>query len=112
MPSFTADGVHKVVALDLVARHVILTQLAGAGLLSPECRVLSILAASQAYPRMLVDAASVQQHLEAACVSLPPATASLAGGFSTMFHTALAHDAWLRHVATRHPGLTKSVSAF
>ena len=49
---FTADGVDKVVALDLLARHLVLEGLAKAGLLNQGGRVLNVLASAQNVPRL------------------------------------------------------------
>lgn len=58
----TADGVDKVLALDLVARHILLTQLASQKLLGDGCRVMSVLATSQRLPSALISALPVALH--------------------------------------------------
>merc|ERR1712154_245452 len=52
---YTPEGIHKVVMLDLVARHAILTRLRSFGLLSPDgCVVMSVLGSVVEFPSFLV----------------------------------------------------------
>mmetsp|Transcript_12532 Transcript_12532/g.18404 ORF Transcript_12532/g.18404 Transcript_12532/m.18404 type:complete len:208 (+) Transcript_12532:1470-2093(+) len=62
----TQEGIHKVVALDLVARHCILTRLHLAGLIyKNSCTVMSVLAAGQHYPSFLVgDSSAVKSRMK------------------------------------------------
>jgi NAD(P)-dependent dehydrogenase (short-subunit alcohol dehydrogenase family) len=92
---YTTEGVEKVVALDLLARHVVLEELAAAGLLSDGCRVQNVLASTQRVP--FLTAATVRDRVQAhtAPRSLPYA----------LLPVGVAADAWLQHVATRHPSL-------
>ena len=100
----TAEGVDKVVALDLIARHIILTKLAKLGLLGAGCRLMNVLASGQKTPSLL-DAESIRTRLEesvldaeaAAAETAPKHTVGSAG--LLLLGTAIAHDAWLQHLA-------------
>ena len=95
----TRDNIDKVVALDLLARHIILTRLADAGALAVGCRVMSVLASCQHYPAAMMDAESVRRRVGAALdVSAAPGRHSLKSAALTLLTTAVAHDAWLHHL--------------
>ena len=99
--AYTADGIHKVLAIDLMSRHVILTRLATAGCLEDDVRVMSVLASSQYIPSTLIDEAKLKAQIAAA--SIPDGISGLASGFTLMLGTAIANDAWLQHMATQLP---------
>lgn len=91
----TADGVDKVVALDLLARHVLLKNLASHGMLRPSARVMNTLASTQNFP--LLDADWVKTRLSGP----PPGNL-----FSALVPVSVAADAYLQHAAMQHPGIT------
>ena len=93
---YTSDGVEKVVALDLLARHLVLDGLAARGLLAGGARVLNVLASSQHVPLQTEE--SVKARVASAT---PPSTLPYA-----LFPVGIAADAWLQNVAVRHPSLT------
>lgn len=93
---YTSDGVEKVVALDLLARHLVLDGLAAHGLLASGARVLNVLASAQHVPLQTEE--SVKARVEA---KTPPATLPYA-----LFPVGIAADAWLQDAAARHPSLT------
>ena len=113
---YTSDGVDKVVALDLLARHVVLTGLVDRHLLTDTCRVLNVLASCQTLPGV-GDAEAVKATLRASVLGGDerdrargrgesggsPPTPLLRKGLrecgTTLMTAAVAHDAWLRHIA-------------
>ena len=96
---FTADGVERVVALDLLSHHVVLTGLVNAGLLKPNARVMNTIASTQNFPFQTRE--SVQQRLEdSISTHQPPGMIPF-----TLFPVAVAGDAWLREASKRYPGL-------
>jgi len=93
---FTADGIEKTVALDLVARHVVLKLLIEHKLLNRnEVRVMSTLASAQKFPFQSVQ--RVQKCLEDAAKSVPPGYVP----FSLM-PVGIAGDAWLREASEKY----------
>ena len=92
----TSDGVDTVVALDLLARHVLLERLAATAL-QPGARVMSTLASTQRVP--FLDAASVRARLE-------PGAAPPGSLFTALLPVSVAADAWLQQAASHHPQLT------
>ena len=75
---FTSDGIDKVLMLDLVARHIIVTRLVSAGQLGPGCRLMNVLASGQHLPSALFPTASSVREVLEACVR-SDATAALGG---------------------------------
>ena len=116
---YTSDGIDKVVALDLLARHLVLTGLASKGLLLDDCRVMCVLASCQRLPGV-GGADSVKDRLTAAVVgatamsesSEPPPRPRFAEHMRLLMNTAVAHDAWLNHMATLLPSGTIAMSTF
>lgn len=95
---FTADGVERVVALDLLSHHIVLTGLANAGLLKPEARVMNTIASTQNFPFQTRE--SVQQRLDDSIKNQAPGMVPF-----TLFPVAVAGDAWLRETSKRYPGM-------
>ena len=93
---YTSEGVEKVVALDLLARHFVLEGLAAAGLLASGGRVLNVLASAQLVP--FITAESIRVRVAAV---QPPATM-----FTALMPVGVAADAWLQDAARRHPSLS------
>ena len=105
---YTKDGIHKVVALDLLARHVLLTRLEKRGLLNEKSAlVLSVLASGQNYPSWLVgDTEAIRSRMKDCCASREdPSTVHqdhrFPYGKRVLFDTSVCHDAWLQHVAKK-----------
>lgn len=98
---FTADGIERVVALDLLARHIVLKGLFERELLQPNARIMNTLASTQNFP--LVDADWVKQRVQtsAGVAALPPG-----GLFSALMPVSAAADAYLQQAALRFSGLT------
>ena len=99
---YTSEGVDKVVAVDLVARHVVLTQLAARSMLAPDARVLSVLAAASRFPGV-GDPEALKKRLSQSVIDTsagapPPARGGMRDIPLTLFSTALAHDVWLAHI--------------
>jgi len=113
---FTSDGIHKVIMLDLVARHVILKQLIEQGLLSDEsnggCTVMSVLASGQKYPSFIfgLGTANDIRNRMKECVATNPVKYKKERkklklkhyGFKTMLDTSVCHDAWLDYMVTEN----------
>ena len=93
---FTADGVEKVLALDLVARHVILARLVDEGLLNDGAVVVNTLASTQNFP--FVNKPQIRIRL----TSDRPPRSLLTG----LFPIAVAADAWLPAAAVHYPSLS------
>lgn len=93
---YTSEGVEKVVALDLLARHFVLEGLAAAGLLASGGRVLNVLASAQLVPFQTVE--TIRARVAAV---QPPASM-----FAALLPVGVAADAWLQDAAVRHPSLT------
>ena len=98
---FTADGVERVVALDLLARHVLLKGLVGRSLLQPSARVMNTLASTQRFP--LIDADWVQGRLRA---SYGDGAAPPGELFSALVPVSAAADAYLQQAASQLPSVT------
>lgn len=98
---FTVDGVERVMALDLLARHVVLKGLFNRGLLQPNARIMNTLASTQSFP--LVDADWVKERLQSSvgATAVPPREL-----FSALVPVAAAADAYLQSAASHFPGLT------
>lgn len=94
----TADGIERVVALDLLSHHVILVGLANAGLLSSNARVMNTIASTQNFPFQTPE--SVQQRLKESTSGQNPGMVPF-----TLFPVAIAGDAWLREASKRFPGI-------
>lgn len=92
---YTTDGVEKVVALDLLARHLVLDGLASRALLTSSARVLNVLASTQHVPLQ------TEESIKARVISLTPPSTLYA-----LFPVGIAADAWLQDAAARHPSLT------
>jgi len=99
---YTSDGVDKVLAVDLLARHIVLTQLAARGLLTSGCCILSVLAASQRFP-ISSDPHLLKQTLSSFVVDArdgapPPPRQGARAFVQSLCATSLAHDVWLAHM--------------
>ena len=96
---YTADGIEKVVALDLVARHAVLSGLIRHQLLNTEkdtgARIISTLASTQQFPFQSADA--VRQRLEESTELIPPGRVPFC-----LMPVGLAGDAWLREASIRY----------
>ena len=96
---YTADGIEKVVALDLVARHAVLSGLIRHQLLNTEkdtgARIISTLASTQQFPFQSADA--VRQRLEESTELIPPGRVPFC-----LMPVGLAGDAWLREASKRY----------
>eukprot|EP00928_Gymnodinium_smaydae_P087113 TRINITY_DN71446_c0_g1_i1.p1 TRINITY_DN71446_c0_g1~~TRINITY_DN71446_c0_g1_i1.p1 ORF type:complete len:378 (-),score=116.33 TRINITY_DN71446_c0_g1_i1:200-1333(-) len=92
----TTDGINKVLALDLVARFVILEGLVEAAALQAKGRVLSVLASGTEMP--LPDMEEVK------AIITGQQNASL-GGFGILPIAAVSADSWLQEAGLRHPEL-------
>lgn len=96
---YTADGIEKVVALDLVARHAVLSGLIRHQLLHTEkdtgARIISTLASTQQFPFQSADA--VRQRLEESTELIPPGRVPFC-----LMPVGLAGDAWLREASKRY----------
>lgn len=91
----TPDGIEKVVALDLVARHIIFTGLIENGcLVGAGARVMNVLASAQQAP---LDADKIKERLSAASCGGGPLTVGL-----HMLSVGVAADAWLLRAASRY----------
>lgn len=107
----TAEGLHKVFAIDLVSRHCVMSALVRNKLVSENVRVMSVLASAQNVP--LKDTSVLKLLLSNAM--RPDGVSGLGAGFQLMFGTAIAADAWLQrmqqdlpegaHVMGTFPGL-------
>eukprot|EP00937_MAST-01D_sp_MAST-1D-sp2_P005296 g5296.t1 len=91
---FSADGVERVVAIDLRARHRVLVGLARRGALAPGARLANTLAPTQRFP--LLDDAYVRGRLARARTAPPSGLF-----FDGLLPVAVAADAWLRAVPAR-----------
>lgn len=104
---YTADGVDKVIALDLVARHILTTRMYKKGLLASGCRVMNVLASGQKFPGF--DAQSIRARLEAGVAIATEVERidhhSISSAAAILFAVAIAHDAWLQHVAKLLPSI-------
>lgn len=114
---YTADGVDKVIAIDLLARHVLLTRLSAAGLLAAKCSVMAVLASGQWLPGPVVgDAEAIKERLAAAVLPrplpTPPPSGSVATGMRLMLTAAVAHDVWLMGMGGRLPDGVTLLSTF
>lgn len=96
---FTTDGVERVVALDLLSHHVILTGLVNHGLLEPGARIMNTIASTQNFP--FQSTKSVQKRLIDSTSGQGPGMIPF-----TLFPIAVAGDAWLREASKRFPGIT------
>ena len=96
---YTADGIEKVVALDLVARHAVLAGLIRHRLLNTDKetggRIISTLASAQQFPFQSADA--VRQRLEESTELIPPGRVPFC-----LMPVGLAGDAWLREASRRY----------
>lgn len=92
--SLTGDGIEKVVALDLLAHHVVLKGLYANNLLEPRARVMNTIASTQAFP--FITKQMVIERLTGPPGALP----------FTLMSIAVAGDAWLHAAAKRMPELT------
>lgn len=96
---YTADGIEKVVALDLVARHAVLSGLIRHKLLNTDkeagVRIISTLASAQQFPFQSADA--VRQRLEESIELIPPGRVPFC-----LMPVGLAGDAWLREASRRY----------
>jgi NAD(P)-dependent dehydrogenase (short-subunit alcohol dehydrogenase family) len=106
---FTADGVDRVVALDLLARHQLIERLAELNALRPGARLMNTLAPTQAFPleTLGIDTAWIQDCLSGSFSNV--AGSNAVGGkslFSSLVPVAVAADAYLQHAAQRHPALS------
>ena len=99
--AYTADGIHKVFAIDLLSRHMVLRALIEHQLLSEDVRIMSILASSQNLPASIVDKPSLMQRLSDS--TRPEGVTGLRAGFHLMLCTAIANDAWLHAMAPSLP---------
>ena len=93
---YTSEGVEKVVALDLLARHFVLDGLAAAGLLTSGARVLNVLASTQQVPFQTEE--SIRTRVAAV---QPPSSM-----FAALLPVGVAADAWLQDASARHPSLS------
>lgn len=92
---FTADGVERVVALDLLSHHVILAGLVNHDLLKPGARIMNTIASTQDFPFQTREI--VQQRLmDSIDNNQGPGMIPF-----TLFPIAVAGDAWLREVSKR-----------
>jgi hypothetical protein len=91
---YTSDGIHKVLATDILARHLVMKALVANRLLSNEVRVMSILASCQNIPSMVLNEKNFRQGICAA--TSPGAVIGLRGGFHLMLCCSIANDAWLQ----------------
>ena len=91
----------RVVALDLLARHVVLKGLFDRGMLQPNARVMNTLASTQSFP--LVDGDWVKERLQRSTGSAAAPPREL---FSALVPVSAAADAYLQHAALHFPGLT------
>jgi len=96
---YTADGVEKVVALDLLARHAVLSGLMRHKLLKTDkdagARIISTLASAQQFP--FQSAESVRKRLEESTELIPPGRVPFC-----LMPVGLAGDAWLREASRRY----------
>lgn len=119
---YTQDGIHKVMALDLVARHVILSRLASVGLLCKDgpCTVMSVLAAAQNYPSFLIgDSNAIRSRMKECVVNLENDAKSNKGsnhynhrGMCTLLDASICHDAWLQHMTKKLPENVSLIATF
>lgn len=93
---FTADGIERVVALDLVSHHVIFTGLATHGMLRQNARVMNTIASTQNFPFQTMS--RVQKRLIGSTRNQGPGMLPF-----TLFPVAIAGDAWLREACKRFP---------
>jgi len=84
-----------VVALDLLARHLVLEGLAAAGLLASGGRVLNVLASAQRVPFQTAET------IRARVAAVEPPSSM----FAALLPVGVAADAWLQDAAARHPAL-------
>ena len=91
----------RVVALDLLARHVVLKGLFDRGMLQPNARIMNTLASTQSFP--LVDGDWVKERLQSSTGSAAAPPREL---FSALVPVSAAADAYLQHAALHFPGLT------
>ena len=91
----------RVVALDLLARHVVLKGLLDRDMLQPNARIMNTLASTQTFP--LVDADWVKERLQS---STGTAAAPPRDLFSALVPVSAAADAYLQHAAMHFPGIT------
>lgn len=108
--AYTSDGIHKVLAIDLLSRHLVMKALVANRLLHNEVRVMSILASCQAIPKMVVDTKSFHQGINAA--TTPGAVIGLSGGFHLMLCTSIANDAWLQGLEKTLPKKAHCMGTF
>jgi hypothetical protein len=100
--SYTDDGLHKVFAIDLLARHCVLSTLVRHNLVSDTVRVMSILASSHKLPNSPNNKEALQSLLLDAM--RPEGITGLARGFELMFGTAIiAVDIWLQSMQKTLP---------
>ena len=96
---YTNDGIEKVVALDLVARHAVLSGLIRHKLLNTDkemgARIVSTLASAQQFPFQSADA--VRQRLEESTELIPPGRVPFC-----LMPVGLAGDCWLREASKRY----------
>ena len=93
---YTSEGVEKVVALDLLARHFVLDGLASAGLLTSGARVLNVLASAQQVPFQ------TEESIRTRVAAVEPPSSM----FAALLPVGVAADAWLQDAAARHPSLS------
>ena len=82
-------------ALDLLARHLVLEGLAAAGLLASGGRVLNVLASAQRVPFQTAET------IRARVAAVEPPSSM----FAALLPVGVAADAWLQDAAARHPAL-------
>lgn len=97
---FTPDGVERVVALDLLARHVVLKRLADDGMLAHDAVVVNTLASTVYLP--FVSRLGVELRLKNNRRPMDLVTGIING----LFPVAVAADAYLRSAAETWPNLT------
>ena len=90
---FTMDGVERVVAIDLRARHLVLQGLAKTGALAPGARIVNTLAPTQRFP--FLSEADIRQRLSTARTAAP------SNLYAGLMPVAVAADAWLRVAVAR-----------
>ena len=108
--AYTTDGLHKVFAIDLLARHCVMSALVRHKLVSDTVRVMSVLASAQNVPVGVKDAPSMKLLLSKAM--RPDGVTGLSAGFQLMFGTAIATDAWLQQMSRTLPEGARVMGTF
>ena len=96
----TSDGIERVFALDLLARHMLLSQLVKDDLLSQGAVIVNTLAPTQNIPFM---SKTLIKHRLASVANTTKPPTSL---FAAIFPIAIAADAWLPAAASHYKGLS------